>query len=49
MKKYEILIQAETIYTVEANNSDEALDKALEYWEQYEPYYEINEIDESEE
>ena len=32
MKKYEILIQAETIYTIEANNENEALNRAFEYW-----------------
>ena len=44
MKTYEISMKAETVYTIEAENEEEALDRAFEYWEYYEPSYEIKKI-----
>ena len=49
MKKFEVWISAETLYTIEAENETEAIDKAFEYWENYEPYYEAHEIEEDDE
>lgn len=43
MTKYTVLIQAETIYEVEAENPEEAEEKALEYFESYEPFTEVTE------
>ena len=44
MKKYEVSIHAATVYVVEAENEDSALDKAFSYWEEYVPAYSIKEI-----
>lgn len=46
MKEYEVLIQAETLYTIKANSEEEAIEKALEYWDSYEPTIEISEVNE---
>ncbi len=48
MAKFEVLLQAETLYTIEAENEEKALEKAFEYWDSYEPFYEINEVEEEE-
>jgi hypothetical protein len=46
MKKYRIEIKAETIYDLEAENEEMALDKAFEYWAEYCPDYSIEEVEE---
>ena len=43
-KMYSITIKAETTYEIEAENEEMALDKAFEYWEEYEPAYTIREV-----
>lgn len=41
--KYTVLVQAETIYEVEAENEQEAEEIALEWFLDYEPYIEVTE------
>lgn len=44
MKTYSITIKAETTYEIEAENEEIALDKAFEFWDEYEPNYSIEEV-----
>jgi len=46
MKTYSITIKAETTYEIEAEDKEMALDKAFEFWEEYEPSYSIEEVTE---
>lgn len=41
--KYTVLVQAETIYEVEAENEQEAEEMALRCFEDYVPYTEVTE------
>lgn len=49
MKEYNVLIEASVSYTIKANSKEEAIDKALEYWDGYIPYTEVSEADENDE
>ena len=49
MKEDNVLIQASVNYTIKANSKEEAIDKALEYWDEYIPYIEASEVDENDE
>lgn len=48
MKKFGVLVQAETYYEIEAENADQAEEIALEYFDSYEPFTEVSEITEDE-
>lgn len=45
-KIYSITIKAETTYEIEAKNEKMALNRAFEYWDEYNPAYTIREITE---
>jgi hypothetical protein len=44
MKEYEVSISADAFYTIKANSEEEAAEKALEYWDSYEPTVEVSEV-----
>lgn len=43
MKEYSITLKDETTYTIETKSEEEAIDKALEYWEHRMPTIDIKE------
>lgn len=45
---YGVHITADTYYEVEADNEDEAVDMALEFFEEYVPDYEVEKMNEEE-
>lgn len=46
MKKFGVLVQAETYYEIEAETEEKAEEIALEYFDSYEPFIEITEVEE---